>query len=428
MCIRDRGNIVPAQAMSSRSDGTYWALWITEVPSFGFKTLSIIVSDETIDKSIPTGSREKFESKYYDLEIDTDKGIISRLFDKELKMNLVDESSEIRFGEIIYETLTNRHSMERLTHANRDTVYVPLDREMTNLSQIKISDAEEGTIWNSIKIHGILPECADERGVNIEIRLYNVDKRIELLYDMIKLPVTEPEAVYVAFPFKFGDAGNLSFEVQGGIVYPGINQLEGTASDWNTVQNFASVKNQDGQIVYSSNDIPLVQFGDINTGRFYYKHKPEKPHIYSWVLNNYWTTNYKASQEGEMKWRYNITSSSDNSNTFAYRFGWGSRIPLLSRVMPASNEKSENESASIININVPNLLLVNAKPALSGNGVILQLRETEGDHAILDVNRLKQETGASEAFEVTILEEKVKPLNAPLLIEHYETKFIQIVK
>lgn len=422
------GNSVPAQIMNSRSDGTYWALWVKDVPSFGYKTLSINVSDESASNAANQTNKKDLQNKYYNIEIDSEKGVITKIFDKELNANLVDENSEIKLGEFIYEQLENRHSMERLTNANRDTVYVPLKKELSNLSNISVGKIEEGEIWSSIKLNGHIPICADERGVNIEIRLYNVDKRIEILYGMHKLPVTSPEAVYVAFPFKLGKENNLAFEVQGGVVYPGINQLEGTASDWNTVQNFAAVKSDVGQIVYSSNDIPLVQFGDINSGRFYYKHEPEKSHIYSWVLNNYWTTNYKASQEGEMTWKYNITSSNDNSETFAYNFGWGTRVPLLSRVMPAGNTKNENVSNSILNINVPNLLLVNAKPALSGEGVILQLRETKGDHAILDINKLKYDTGAKEINEVTILEEKIKQLDAPLLIEHYETKFIQINK
>lgn len=426
--LDNEGNSIPAQIMSSRSDGSYWALWVTDVPSFGYKTLSINVSDESFSNSMKQINNKDLQNKYYDLEIDYEKGVITKIFDKELNTNLVDENSEIKLGEFIYEQLENRHSMERLTGANRDTVYVPLKKELSNLSNIHVTNIEEGDIWSSIKILGNIPVCADERGVNIEIRLYKVDKRIELLYDMRKLPVTKPEAVYVAFPFKLGNENNLVFDVQGGIVYPGINQLEGTASDWNTVQNFASVKSNNGQIVYSSNDVPLVQFGDINSGRFYYKHIPEKSHIYSWVLNNYWTTNFKASQEGEMKWNYNITSSSNNSNTFAYRFGWGSRVPLLSRVMPSGNVKNENVANSILNIGVSNLLLVNAKPALSGEGIILQLRETEGDHAIIDINKLMQDTGAKEIYEVTILEEKVKQLNSPVLVEHFETKFIQIIK
>ena len=422
------GNIIPAQLINSREDGSYWALWVRDVPAIGYKTLEIHVSDESQVINVQKSDKKALENKFYKLNIDTEKGVITSLFDKELQIELLDKDSEIKLGEFIYEQLENRHSMERLTNSNRDTVYVPLNKKLTRLSNIQVNDIEEHILWTSIKIHGNMPVCADERGVNIEIRLYHNDKRIEFLYDMHKLPITDPEAVYVAFPFKMKGKNQLAFDVQGGIIHPGINQLEGTSSDWNVIQNFASVTNSEAQIVFCSGDIPLVQFGEINTGRFYYKHQPKKTHIYSWVLNNYWTTNFKASQEGEMKWHYYITSSSNRTNSFATRFGLGSRVPILARVVPSGKSKTEAVSKSILDISLPNLLLVNAKPSEKGDGIILQLRETEGDHAILDITKMLQQTGATSIFEVNILEEEIEELNGPFLIEHYETKFVKIMK
>ena len=74
------------------------------------------------------------------------------------------------------------------------------------------------------------------------------------------------------------------------------------------------------------------------------------------------------------------------------------------------------------------MLLVNATPSENGDGIILHVRETEGDHAILDITKMLQQTGASSIFEVNILEEEIEELNGPFLIEHYETKFIKIIK
>jgi hypothetical protein len=244
---------------------------------------------------------------------------------------------------------------------------------------------------------------------------------------MVKLPVFSPEGAYVAFPFKL-DEGRLAFEAQGSIVYPGVNQLAGTSADWNTIQNFAAVQSDEAQIVFVSRDIPLVHFGDINTGRFYYRLKPETNHIYSWVLNNYWVTNFKASQQGELRWSYSITSSADRSNIFATRFGREERVPLLSRViMPSGSAgKTDLVSRSLFNLDVPNLMLVNAAPSLDGKGIVLHLRELEGTHALLDIRRLQEETGAISVGEVNVLEEELSDLIAPLIIEHHETRFIKL--
>lgn len=426
--VDNNGNKIEAQRLSSRADGSYWTIWAKDIPPMGYTTYRIVVEKEKGKSKYKSEKSNDalLENQYYRLTIDSKKGAITGLFDKELNKELLDTSSELKLGEFIYEQPENRQSMERLTNANRDTVYVPIKKKMSGLSDIKVSEIKDTPIWKSLKINGKNPKCADERGITMEIKLYNTSKRIELSYSMVKLPVTSPEGVFIAFPFQMGNEDQLAFDVQGGVVYPGVNQLEGTSSDWNIIQNFAAVKNKEAQILFSSNDVPLVQFGAINTGRFYYKHEPEKPHIYSWVLNNYWTTNFRASQEGEMKWQYFLTSSSDTSNSSATRFAWENRVPMLSRIIPAETSKSTSKttSLSLMDLEVPNLLLVNARPTDTENGVILHLRETEGDHAILDINKLLEQTGAKEVFEVNVLGEKLKQLTGPTLIEHYETRFI----
>jgi len=252
-------------------------------------------------------------------------------------------------------------------------------------------------------------------------------EELENRHQMERLTNLTRDTIYKPFPFNL-EGGNLAFEAQGGVVYPGLNQLEGSASDWNTIQNFAAVKGEDAQIVFVSPEIPLVQFGAINTGRYYYNHRPKTNHIYSWVLNNYWVTNFKASQEGELQWTYSITSSLDRSDMFATKYGWGERVPLKSRILFPSKGASETklESKSLIDIAVPKLLLVNTSLSADNKGIILHLREVEGDHAILDIRRLLEETNASSAYEVNILEEELKLLTGPILIEHFETRFIKL--
>jgi hypothetical protein len=282
-----------------------------------------------------------------------------------------------------------------------------------------------GPIWKSLYLNGEIPGCADEKGVDIEIRLYHNDKQIGFYYSMNKLPVTTAESVYIAFPFSLPN-GKISYEAQGGMVEPGINQLEGTSSDWNAIQHFASVKNDKTQIVFSSVDVPIVQFGAINTGRFYYKHQPETSHIYSWVLNNYWTTNFRASQEGELKWSYSITSGGDTTNNFATRFAWGSSIPFLTRVLPKGNTNTPLKEESLINIDVQNILLVNAQLSKDGKGIILHLRETDGQPATIDLENLINTEKNKKFTQVNVLGEEINSLSGKLEMLPNEVVFIKI--
>ena len=417
------GKEVPIQKYQQRAEGAYYGLWVSDIPAMGFKTYSIIPGKSKQPE--PAAMDKSLENAYYHIEIDESKGLISSIYDKELQIELVDPLDSLSLGNFIYEELQNRHEMERLTASRRDTVYKPLNLKRSLMSEVKLVRTQSGAIYNSLFLNGQMPVCTDSRGVDIEIRLYHYAKKLELHYSIHKLEVTDPEAVYISFPFQL-KGGKLAFEAQGGVVYPGQNQLEGSSSDWNTIQNFASVRNEQSQIVFVSSEIPLVQFGALNLGRYYYRLNPKTNHLYSWVLNNYWTTNFKASQKGQLQWTYSITSSDDNSDIFATRYGWGERVGFKSRVMLPSKKAADSQlvSKSFMELEPENLLLVNAAVSIDNTGIILHLRELEGDHAILDIRKLKEETGASSIHEVSVLEEEISELTSPLLIEHYETKFI----
>ncbi len=419
------GREVPWQVYERRMEGAYYGLWVEDVPSMGYVTLQVHVGQNS---QLPVPAElPGLENEYYEVSVDPDRGVITQIFDKELKRELVDPGDSMSLGLLIYEELSNRHDLERLTNSNRDTVYRPLDMKRTLLSNIQLTGQENGSIYQSLFLHGDLPVCADERGVQMEIRLYHRQKKIELHYSLVKLPVLTPEGLYVAFPFElFG--GKLAFEAQGGVVYPGVNQLAGTSADWNTIQNFAAVQRDGAQIVFTSPDIPLVQFGDLNIGRYYYRLKPRTNHLYSWVLNNYWVTNFKASQQGELSWSYSITSSGDDSDLFATRFGKGERVPLLSRVMMPTKGagRSEPHTRSLIDLDLSGLVLVNTSPSMDGKGIVLHLREVEGKGVITDIQRLQQETGATAITVVSVLEEPLSIPASSLVFEPYATRFIKL--
>lgn len=424
-----KGNEIPAQIIRSRGEGSYWALWVNDIPAMGYATYTIKVSDiPNFPKETKIELASTFENDFYKIKIDEGKNGLTSVFDKELNRELIDQESKYKLGSFVYELLENRSTMERLTNMVRDTTFRSLNEKHIELTDFKIVEVKNGEIWKTIKCKAQLPECAEASGVNIEIRLYNHKKEIELLYNMRKLKNTNPEGVYIAFPFSNQNNGQLVYEAQGGVVRPGIDQLAGSASDWNTIQNFAAVKSDKSQIVFCSEDIPLVQFGDINTGRYYYKRTPKNGHIYSWVLNNYWTTNFRASQFGELDWKYQITSSTDNSNAFATKFGWGSRVPLITKTNAGGQKAiSKHLSKTFVDLGTAeNLLLVHSRPTQNGEGVILHLRETEGDQAIFDVTKLLQNPNIKVVYEVNSIGEELAQLTAPLLIEHFETKFILI--
>lgn len=416
---------VPVEIVEQRVEGAYYNLWIEDLPPLGYKTVIIHMEEESNNQQNAIDS--PFENQYYRIDIDTDQGGIVALYDKSLGINLIDEKSKYSLGQVIHEKLKNRHDLERLTAALRDTVFRPLDQEYTTISNLEIIGTAYGPIYKSIRLHGDLPITADNRGIDMEIRLFHHEKKIDLLYRMVKLDIQDPEGLYVSFPFFLPD-GQLFYEVQGGVISPGKNQLPGSASDWNTIQNFASVKNDEAQIIFVSNEIPLVQFGDLNIGRYYYQLNPKTNHIYSWVLNNYWVTNFKASQEGELRWKYSITSTDNLTDKEAIRFGRNNRMSSPARLVSKGSKTIDYNSLeySFLDFNIPNLLVVNCTPALDNTGIILHLRETAGNRAIIDIQALKEKTAAKAIQRVNAMEEEMKKITSPLQIEPYETLFLKL--
>ena len=53
---------------------------------------------------------------------------------------------------------------------------------------------------------------------------------------------------------------NFPMKRRAGLVEPGKNQLEGSSSDWHTIQKFARVSNDAYQILMETKDAPLVSF------------------------------------------------------------------------------------------------------------------------------------------------------------------------
>ena len=123
------------------------------------------------------------------------------------------------------------------------------------------------------------------------------------------------------------------------------------------------LKNDKEQLIFVSHEAPIMQFGNINTGRFKYNAVPESTHLYSWPMNNYWVTNFNADQRGMYTWTYNFTSTSSSDNEKATRFSWSARVPFLARVIPGGKkDPSKLDERSIIS-NIPgNVLLINATP------------------------------------------------------------------
>lgn len=389
------GNPAPAQPLEHHSDGTYWAVWVDKVPAFGYKSYVIRI----IPKSASvTTEREKddlvntLENGWYKLSADTVRGVITGLYDKELGLELLDAGAPYKAGSFIYEELENRAQMESFR----------LDNYTRSLpDSVWLDGISRGALWDAFRFKANTAAATSDGALVYEFRLYHKAKKVELVYDIEKKAVVEPEGIYIALPILLPQ-GQLSFDVQGGEMRAGIDQIPGSSNDWNTVQNYVRLSSPRGQIVVVSHDAPLMQLGGINTGRYKAGAVPGSTYIYGWPMNNYWTTNFNADQRGGHLWSYSVTSMPQDGSSGALQHGWGTRVPFLHRVLPGGGEGNKLPQGSFINGWPENMLLVSAFPEEGGHSAILQVRETGGKPVSLSIyNGLNNKPIRVEHVDVT---------------------------
>jgi len=159
-----------------------------------------------------------------------------------------------------------------------------------------------GPVFDSLITAGRLPGVAFQR----EVRLYRAIPRIDVLLRLDKQVVTTYESLYLAFPFAAAKP-EVFIENAGAVYRAGIEQLPGSATDWHSVGEYLAVSGGDAAIVLVPHDAPLVQVGDIHTGKWQERLEPHTGHIYSWLMNNMWFTNFPAWQEGEVRLAWSLT-------------------------------------------------------------------------------------------------------------------------
>jgi alpha-mannosidase len=173
------------------------------------------------------------------------------------------------------------------------------------------------------------------RSLTLDVTTYDALPWVDLCYTLNKVPNPEAEALYVAFPLGRGPEPRVWLDIPGAVMRPGFDQVPGTATDWHSIQHYFAVEDGGRTVVVASPDIPLVQVNGINTGKWQETLSPHNGLLMSWVMNNYWFTNFPAAQGG-FTWRYRVQLVSGGFDPVgADTLAQSVRQPLASCVMPA---------------------------------------------------------------------------------------------
>jgi len=188
---------------------------------------------------------------------------------------------------------------------------------------------EFGPLVQSLEITASAPGL---RGpLVMEIRLVEGLDRIDLINTVAKEWVLDPEAVLFRFPFSLENP-EVWIDAPFGPFRPGADQVPGAGKNYFSVQRWVDLSTSDVGVTVTSVDAPLIQFGEIRTDATIHGWLNEfepSPTLFSYVMNNYWETNYRAAQDDEVVFRYSLQVHGPFEKGAAERFGLEHARPLV---------------------------------------------------------------------------------------------------
>ena len=389
---------VPFEIVSSGNAFNHVRFSAQDVPPIGYKVYAIRKTEKPASVSAAEQSTS-LESPYYKVQLDAGTGAIRSIYDKQLQRELVSQDNTYRFGEYLYVTGGDKAPNSILHYG---LVYPK--------PELDIHASHHGRIVSITRTPTGIVARMESEGMNTpsiktEIRLFDNEKKIELVEDVDKKEVYSKEAVYFAFPFAMSQP-QFQYEIQNGVVDPAKDMYAGAGHEWFTAQHWVSVQQDGVSASVFPVDAPMVTLGDINRGAWPEEFGKRPGNVFSYVMNNYWDTNYRAGQGGHFSFHYLITSATSTSPNDLSRMGWEEVTPLETDLVTSQDKAvAQNDSAqpsgmvadansahnldgkqgSFLDISDPNVLLETWKPAEDGDGTILRFLDLGGSERTVTV-------------------------------------------
>ncbi|MBM3499128.1 MAG: hypothetical protein FJX74_10710, partial [Armatimonadetes bacterium] len=303
------------------------------------------------------------ENEHLRVTFDAQTGGIASLLDKATGRECVDPAAPYTLNEYLYVSGGDGTNIVDVG-ANRPaelTVHRPRDVRLTKL------------VLPGLGAFARVEATAEKTpALSSHVWLGATAPYLQVVNSLTREPERKKEAAYFAFPFAATNP-EVRLEIPNGVMRPGIDELPGSCKEWYAVQHFARIKGDEGEMAWVSADAPLVCVGDINRGVWPEQLEVKTGHLYSYVMNNYWFTNYKADQGGEMVFRYALTPRVAG-DAEAARFGWQASMSAQYRAIhQAQDGPLPSTPTSLCRVAPESVAITAIKPPEVGSGLVIRL-------------------------------------------------------
>jgi alpha-mannosidase len=237
---------------------------------------------------------------------------------------------------------------------------------------VRIEVFSSGGLTASLGIFADAPGCQQLITV---IRVIDGLDRVDISNWLDKDKVLEKESVHFGFPFHV-PGGVMRVDIPWAVIQPDVDQLPGACKNYFTVGRWVDVSNSQLGVTWSTLDAPLLEVGGIHvdvedpfTSRSWIKQLEPTQTLYSYIMNNYWETNYRASQEGMTNFRYSILPHKQYDQTAAARFGVERSQPLVATPV----RRDAPVPGSRLSVEGQGVIVTSLKPSEDGQALMLRL-------------------------------------------------------
>jgi alpha-mannosidase len=396
----EQGRPVPSQRLSNGE----MAVQALCIPPFGAKKYTVLPGRALCRGDAAAGPR-KLANGRLSIAVNPRSGAVSNLTWK--------SSREIEFANAAGDLGLNAY------------LYVPGrdPQKAQGVHQAKISVKEPGPLVASLLVESDAPGCA---GLKRELRVYSGLDRLDLIDQLDKKGVREKESVHIAFPFAVA-GGTIRVDLGWGTIRPEADQIPGSCKDFFCAQNAVDISNADYGVTWVSLDAPLAEIGRMTDEtivekgvRSWRKEFDPSQTIYSYAMNNYWHTNYKADQPGPVTLRYSLRPHEGNDPAEITKFGMERARPLI--VAPAKENFSAPMAPLALNPGV--VVVTSLKPSADGKAWIARVYNPSARPA--DVVFSGVPGGGGTVFLSDPFEDRLEKIEGSLRLSPAESVMLRI--
>lgn len=249
-------------------------------------------------------------------------------------------------------------------------------------------------------------------------QLNNLDGTLTITNTVDKKKVRTKESVHFAFPFHIpqgrvmADNGYMAYD-------PFTDTLPGANKDFSYVGKWVDISNPSWGVTVCTPQAPIAEWTQMvdeeiapgKSAKTWKRQITPSQTFFSYVMNNYWHTNYKADQEGKVSFTYTIIPHDQSNPADAYKRA--EEVTEAPVVIPTDRQLSRPPFVTLDNEQV---VISAARPAGHEKGICFHLYNPTGK---AQTARLKPATG--KLWLSNLDQQALKALPDTVELAPYET-------